>query len=145
MRKAKTVFEATKDRGLRLIIAADQNIVFDNVMYGKPKSIDEARNLLNQMRGTEEVYAYTGNSVFLAENDRILQSINITDVARLSVDDISDEEVENYLRNGKCLSVCGGISINNCLFVHLKEGRMSTAKGMTLEYAKEIMSSLNGR
>jgi len=145
MRKAKTVFEATKDRGLRLIVAADQNIVFDNVMYGKPKSIDEARYLLKRMRGTEEVYAYTGNSVLLAKNDRILQSVNITDVARLSVDDISDEEVENYLRNGKCLSVCGGISINNCLFVHLKEGRMSTARGLTLEYAKEIMSSLNER
>ena len=145
MRKAKTVFEATKDRGLRLIIAADQNIVFDNVMYGKPKSIDEAQNLLNRMRGTEEVYAYTGNAVLLAENDRILQSINITDVARLSVDNISDDEVANYLKDGKCLSVCGGISINNCLFVHLKEGRMSTARGMTLEYAKEIMSSLNER
>ena len=145
MRKAKTVFEATKDRGLRLIIAADQNIVFDNVMYGKPKSIDEACHLLYNMRGSEEVYAYTGNAVLLAENDRILQSINITDVARLSVDNISDDEVVNYLKDGKCLSVCGGISINNCLFVHLKEGRMSTARGMTLEYAKEIMSSLNER
>ena len=145
MRKAKTVFEATKDRGLRLIIAADQNIVFDNVMYGKPKSIDEACHLLYNMRGSEEVYAYTGNAVLLAENDRILQSVNITDVARLSVDDISDEEVVNYLKDGKCLSVCGGISINNCLFVHLKEGRMSTARGMTLEYAKEIISSLNER
>ena len=145
MRKAKTVFEATKDRGLRLIIAADQNIVFDNVMYGKPKSIDEACHLLYNMRGSEEVYAYTGNAVLLAENDRILQSVNITDVARLSVDNISDDEVVNYLKDGKCLSVCGGISINNCLFVHLKEGRMSTARGMTLEYAKEIMSSLNER
>lgn len=145
MRKAKTVFEATKDRGLRLIIAADQNIVFDNVMYGKPKSIDEACHLLYNMRGSEEVYAYTGNAALLAENDRILQSVNITDVARLSVDNISDDEVVNYLKDGKCLSVCGGISINNCLFVHLKEGRMSTARGMTLEYAKEIMSSLNER
>lgn len=145
MRKAKTVFEATKDRGLRLIIAADQNIVFDNVMYGKPKSIDEACHLLYNMRGSEEVYAYTGNAVLLAENDRILQSVNITDVARLSVDNISDDEVVNYLKDGKCLSVYGGISINNCLFVHLKEGRMSTARGMTLEYAKEIMSSLNER
>lgn len=143
MRKAKTVFEETKDRGLRLIIAADQNIVFDNVMYGKPKSIDEARNLLNRMRGSEEIYAYTGNSVLLAENDRILQSVNITDIARLSIDDISDEEREAYLATGKCLSFCGGISISNSNFIHLKEGRMSTAKGMTLEYAKEIMSSLN--
>ncbi len=71
MRKAKTVFEETKDRGLRLIIAADQNIVFNGMMYGKPKSIDEARNFLSQMKGSEEVYAYTGNAVLLAENDRI--------------------------------------------------------------------------
>ena len=143
MRKAKTVFEATKDRGLRLIIAADQNIVFDNVMYGKPKCIDEARNLLNRMSGTEEVYAYTGNSVLLAEKDTILQSVNITDVARLSVDELSDEELETYLSTGKCLEYCGGISISNSNFIHLKEGRMSTAIGMTLEYAKELISSLN--
>ena len=68
MRKAQTVFEMTKDRGVRLIIAGDQNIVFNGIMYGKPKTITEARNLLSQMRGSEEVYAYTGNAVLLAEN-----------------------------------------------------------------------------
>lgn len=142
MRKAKTVFEATIDRGLRLIIAADQNIVFDNVMYGKPKSIDDARNLIMKMMGSEEVYAYTGNSVLLAEGDTILQSINITDVARMSVDEITNDELESYLANGKCLTYCGGISISNSNFIHLKEGRMSTARGMTLEYAKDLYQSL---
>lgn len=142
MRKAKTVFEQTRDRGLRLIIAADQNIVFDNVMYGKPKSLDDARRLITNMMGSEEVYAYTGNSVLLAEGNDILQSINITDVARLSVDEISHDELEYYLKNNKCLTYCGGISISNSNFIHLKEGRMSTARGMTLEYAKEMMSSL---
>ena len=145
MRKAQTVFEMTKDRGVRLIIAGDQNIVFNGIMYGKPKTIAEARNLLSQMRGSEEVYAYTGNAVLLAKNGKILQSVNITDVARLSVDNISDEEMDNYLRDGTCLSICGGISINNALFVHLKEGRLSTAKGMTLEYVKEMMSNLAER
>ena len=60
------------------------------------------------------------------------QSINITDVARLSVDNITDEEMDNYLNDGACLTVCGGVSINNASFVHLKEGRLSTAKGLTL-------------
>ena len=142
MRKAQTVFEMTKDRGLRLIIAADQNIVFNGNMYGKPKSIEEARNLLIQMRGSEEIYAYTGNCVLLAKNDTILQSIDITDVARLSIDNISDEEMDNYLSDGTCLSFCGGISLSKALFLHLKEGRLSTAKGMTLEYAQEMMSNL---
>ena len=144
MRKAQTVFEMTKDIGVRLIIAGDQNLVFNGKMYGKPKTIAEARSLLSQMRGSEEVYAYTGNAVLLAEKDKILQSINVTDVARLSIDNISDEEMDNYLNNGTCLSFCGGVSITNALFVHLKEGRLSTAKGMTLEYAKEIMSNLIG-
>ena len=143
MRKAKKVFEETKDRGLRLIVAADQNIVFNNVMYGKPKSIDEARQLLNCMMGSEEVYAYTGNAVLLAEKDKVLQCINVTDVARMSVDNISDKELEEYLATGRCLSYCGGISITDAKFIHLKEGRLSTAKGMTLEYAKEMMSNFN--
>ena len=143
MRKAKKVFEETKDRGLRLIVAADQNIVFNNVMYGKPKSIDEARHLLNCMMGSEEVYAYTGNAVILAKKDKVLQCINVTDVARMSVDNISDKELEEYLATGRCLSYCGGISISDAKFIHLKEGRLSTAKGMTLEYAKEMMSNFN--
>lgn len=142
MRKAKKVFEETVDRGLRLIVAADQNIVFDNAMYGKPKTIEDARDLIKRMMGSDEVYAYTGNSVLLAEGSTILQSVNLTDVSRLGIDEITDEELEAYLSTGKCLTYCGGISITASNFIHLKEGRMSTAKGMTLEYAKEMLASL---
>lgn len=142
MRKAMKVFDETLDRGLRLIIAADQNIVFEDVMYGKPKTLDEARLLIMKMMGSEEVYAYTGNAVLLAKGEDILQSINVTDVSRMSVDKITDDELEIYLSDGKCLTYCGGISISNSNFVHLKEGRMSTARGMTLEYAKELRKSL---
>ena len=142
MRKAMKVFDETLDRGFRLIIAADQNIVFEDVMYGKPKTLDEARLLIMKMMGSEEVYAYTGNAVLLAEGEDILQSINVTDVSRMSVDKITDDELEIYLSDGKCLTYCGGISISNSNFVHLKEGRMSTARGMTLEYAKELRKSL---
>ena len=99
MRKAKTVFEKTTDRGLRLIVAADQNIVFDNKIYKKPESLDEARNFLCQMRGSEEIYSYTGNAILLCEKDKILQSINITDTARVALDNISNEEIENYIQN----------------------------------------------
>ena len=145
MRKAMTVFEETKDRGLRLIVAADQNIVFDGRMYGKPKTVADARKLITQMRGSEYVYAYTGNAVLLAKGDEILQSVNITDVARMSVDNISDDELEKYIEDGKCLSYCGGISLEKSKFVHLKQGRLSTAKGMTLEYAQEMMPNLTER
>lgn len=142
MRKAQTVLSSTKERGLRLIIAADMNIVFDGKMYGKPKTIDEARNLIKEMLGREDIYVYTGNAVLLAKGDKILQSINVTDIARMSVDNISDDELEKYLETKECLTLCGGILITKCPFLHLKEGKMSTARGMTIEYAKELLASL---
>lgn len=142
MRKAMTVFEMTKNRGRRLIVAADQNIVFDGKMYGKPESIKVARTLIKSMLGSDEVYAYTGNAILLADGDQILESVNLTDMARTSYDNITDKELEEHLKNGAPLTVCGGANINNADFVHLIEGRMSTARGLTLEYVQEIYQNL---
>lgn len=138
----------------------DENIPFEVIVSNADETPDKSKTFKNQlaeismrkakvvfektiMMGKEDVYAYTGNSILLAEGKNILQSINITDVARMSVDKITENELESYLENEKCLNYCGGISISNSDFIHLKEGRMSTAMGMTLEYAKEMMSNLN--
>ena len=142
MRKAQAVFEKTKNRGRRLIIAADQNMCFNDIMLEKPKSIDEAREVLKKMSGSDEVYSYTGNAIILADGDKILQSVNATDVARLSVDELSDETLENYLKDGRCLTACGGLIVDCNPFVHLREGRLSTARGMTLEYAEDLLKLL---
>ena len=142
MRKAMAVFEPTKDRGRRLIVAADQNMVFEGKMYGKPKDTTEARALFSRMRGTNELYAYTGNAVLLAEGDRILQSVNRTDISRLSVDNISDEELDAYIENGRCMSCCGAVVVDGNQHVRLREGKASNACGMTIEYALEMLKDL---
>ena len=144
MRKAQAVFERTKDRGPRVILAADQNIAFEGKMYGKPKSIAAARKLIGSMRGSDQIFAVTGNAMLLADGDQILQSINLTDTARFSLDDISDEELDAYLKDKRCLTICGGISLVTTPFLHHKEGRRSTANGMTLEYATELINNLKG-
>lgn len=142
MRKAKIVLEETADRGKRLIIAADQNVVFDGHMYGKPQTIDDARTLIKQMLGRDDIYEYSGNAVLVADGPEILESINITDIARLRMDNISDSELEDYLKNHKPLIKCGGFSIIDASFVHLEDGKYSTACGMTIEYAIELLKAL---
>ena len=141
MKKAKVVFEATVDRGERIIVAADQNIVFNNVMYGKPKSLDEARKLIKSMEGNNNIYAYVGNSIIYANGNTIIKVINNYDISRMRMDNISDKELENYLTNQKPLTKCGGISIVDAKFLHLEEGRMSTACGMTIEYLQDLLST----
>ena len=142
MRKAMAVFEKTRGRGRRLIVAADQNIMFDGELYGKPKNVDDARKLLCKMRGSDEIYSYTGNALLLVDHDKILEIVNLTDTARLVMDDLSDGEIEKFLKNGTWNTVCGAANVNNAFFVRLAEGRLSTAKGMTLEYITEMMKSL---
>ena len=141
MKKAKVVFEATVDRGERIIVAADQNIVFNNVMYGKPKSLVEARKLIKSMEGNNNIYAYVGNSIIYANGNTIIKIINNYDISRMRMDNISDKELENYLTNQKPLTKCGGISIVDAKFLHLEEGRMSTACGMTIEYLQDLLST----
>lgn len=142
MRKATTVLDATRERGLRLILAADQNTVFDGKMYGKPKSVKEARALVAKMRGRDDIYEYTGNAFLLADGDKILEKVNVTDIARLAIDNISDDELNAYIADGRCMSCCGSLMVDNNPFVHIIEGRKSTAKGITLELADELMKRL---
>ena len=139
MRKAKVIFVITIDRGNRIIVAADQNIVFNGKMYGKPKTLEEARKLIKSMSGRDDIFAYTGNAIICTDGDRIIKTINKTDIARMSMDDISDEELEDYLEKSKPLTKCGGISISDASFIHLKDGKMSTAWGMTIEYLQEMI------
>jgi len=142
LRKAQAVFNATIDKGERIIVSADQNIVFNNVMYGKPKDLDSARNLIKSMQGNDNIYSYVGNSIIYANKNKILKTINKCDIARMSMDNISEESLEKYLTNHNPLSKCGGINIVDTEFLHLKEGLMSTASGMTIEYLQELLCSL---
>lgn len=142
MRNAKVVLDKTDYMGKRLIVAGDQNIVFDGQMYGKPKSIDDARKLIKRMEGREDIYAYTGNAIMIADGGKILESMNITDIARMSMDSISDEELENYLHSSSPLTHCGGFYIGDATFVRLKEGRYSTTCGMTIEFVREMYKGL---
>lgn len=71
MRKAQTVLEMTKDRGRRIIVAADQNIIFDGVSYGKPKTVEDAKLLIVKMMG-RDVYSYTGNTIIYANGEKIM-------------------------------------------------------------------------
>lgn len=123
MRKAQIVFESTVDKGKRIIVAADQNIVFNNIMYRKPENLDEARKLIQSMEGSDNIYAYVGNSLIYADGDRIIEVINNCDISRMRMDDISEEELEDYLTNNNPLSKCGVINIVDTKFLHLVEGK----------------------
>lgn len=142
LRKAMKVFKETSDRGPRIIVSADQNIFFNGVMYGKPKNIAEARDVIKSMMGRDDVFAYTGNTVIYADHNLPRKVICETDIARMELAEVSDEELEEYLKTQNPLAKCAGINLTETPFLHLAEGKLSTASGMTIEYLHDMLSSL---
>ena len=142
MRKALAVFDMVEDSEDYIIVAADQNIFFEGVMYGKPNTIEEARELIKKMQGSNGIYAYVGNTVLYISNSTITKHINECDIARLRMDYISDEELEHYLATGSPLAKCGGINILNTPGLHLESGKLCTARGMTVDYLIDMLSQI---
>ena len=142
MRKALAVMDMAKETEDHIIVAADQNIFFNGIMYGKPTSIEEARELIYKMQGSDEIYSYVGNTVLYVSNSQIQRSINECDIARMRMDYIADEELEKYLSTDIPLTRCAGINIADTPGLHLEEGKMSTARGMTVQYLIDMLSQI---
>ena len=100
--KADEVMGKTNSYGHRVIVCADQMINFEGKMYGKPKSMDEARATIKSFLG-KNVKACVGNTIFEVNNGKIIREICTVDEAVLEVESVSDEELENYLENGNPL------------------------------------------
>lgn len=143
MRKALTVFEMTKTAGNRIIIAAEQNIVFHGVMLGKPQSIEEAREYIKDMEGSDKIYACTGNTILHIKDNKIITCINECDIAKMKLAYFPDEILADYLSKSSPLTKCGGISILDTPALELIEGNISTAIGLTIEYVKEMLTTIS--
>ena len=143
MRKALAVIDMVSSDEDYIIVAADQNIFFNGTMYGKPNNIEEARELIKSMQGSNQIYAFVGNTVLYVSNSKVIEFINECDIARLRMDScISNQELENYLSTKSPLDKCAGINVFDAPFLHLEEGKMSTACGMTIEYLIEMLTKI---
>lgn len=142
MRKALAVMDKARGNEDYIIVAADQNILFNGTMYGKPNSIEEARELIQSMSGSDQIYACVGNTVLHISNSKIISHINEFDFSRLKMDVVSNEDLENYLATKSPLDKCAGINIDDAPFLHLERGKISTARGMTIEYLINMLSEI---
>lgn len=82
------------------------------------------------------------NVIIIADKDNIVKQTAKYDIARMSMDKISEDELISFLEKGTTLKCCGGFNISDAPFVHLKEGSMSTAMGMTTEFVKDFISKI---
>ena len=92
-----------------VLLTADTVVAIDNQVLGKPKDEADAFNMLRSLSGkTHQVY--TGITIKTAD-----KTFTETDVADVTLDDISDDEINYYIQKYKPFDKAGSYGIQEWL------------------------------
>ncbi|MCU7617521.1 Maf family protein [Chryseobacterium sp. PBS4-4] len=122
-----------------VLITADTVVAIDNQILGKPKDEADAKNMLQKLSGkTHQVF--TGISIKTLD-----KTITETDVADVEFDEISDEEIEFYLKNYKPFDKAGSYGIQEWLgMAKIKKmnGSFYTIMGLPTHLVYKILNEI---
>ncbi len=128
MAKANEVFEKYPDD---CILSADTIVVYQNRIYGKPSTKEEALSYLQSFSGhTHEVK--TGVCIRSKK-----KSIVFVKTTRVTFRTLSTKEMEDYVSSGTCMDKAGAYGIQECDFIESIQGSYSNVVGLPQEGLEE--------
>ena len=130
LEKAKSVQKNNPDA---IIVAADTIVVLDGRILGKPKSKQEAIDMLIDLSGRAHEVK-TGVCI-----SSINQDITFCETTKVYFKDLEDDSILNYVDSGKCMDKAGSYGIQECDFVDKIEGSYSNVVGLPEEKTKDIL------
>jgi len=132
--KAETVFQ----RNEGIIIAADTFATCDNKVLEKPESLSEAIEMLKLERN-RQIVVYTG-FCYLDKTNKI--DFSKTSISRLIMRDMSDKEIENFVKNNPVLQWSAAFSpmyLYQTTFIKQFEGSITGVSGLPTELLVECL------
>lgn len=101
-----------------LIISADSMVLFNGQLYGKPKSVNDAKRLLKRLSGNSHKFI-TGMVIISTNPYKIYQE---SCTSRINFGQLSDKEIDDYVKIANVTSFAGGYAPD------LKGGEIIKAK-----------------
>ena len=134
----------SKVSGTDLVLAADTIVIHENIVLGKPVDADEARYMLNLLRGRQHQVctAITLMSETLEPELPIsLTRLTTTDV---TMRDYTEAEIDAYIATSDPFDKAGGYAIQHAEFspvAHI-DGSYSNVVGLPLETLQEMLAEI---
>ena len=122
-----------------IVIAADTVVFVDNEILGKPRSIDEAKDFLRRLSGKTH-YVATGVAVIDAAT---MREIVDSEVTKVKFRELSEEEIELYVKTGEPLDKAGGYAIQGLasVFIERIEGDFWNVVGLPIPLLYYILKT----
>lgn len=118
MQKAKEVQKNTT--GDRIIIAADTIVSMNNKILGKPKDKEDAFNMLKTLQ-SDSCDVITGIYIVKIKNNIEERVYNIAKTCTVILDDMSDDEINEYIQTGEPMDKAGAFAIQGIGGKYIKE------------------------
>ncbi|MDR1002276.1 MAG: Maf family protein [Oscillospiraceae bacterium] len=132
-RKARAVFAENMSRS---IISADTAVCLDGEIFGKPKSENEAKEMLKRLSGrTHQVY--TGVCVLFADGAKEL----FCEQTAVTFSRLSEEEIAAYVSTGEPMDKAGayGVQGRGALFVERIDGDYYNVMGLPIHRLNQVL------
>ncbi len=120
-----------------IILAADTVVVFDDEIFGKPESVEEATEMLNQLSGDQHE-VMTGFTI-LRPGSKALTELVVTEVTFRK---LSTSEIQTYVAGGEPMDKAGayGIQAGAAGFVSRIEGSYTNVVGLPVAEVLQAMA-----
>ncbi len=134
--KAKNVFDSLVDKCV-LVLGADTVVYFDNKILGKPKTEEEAREMLKSLSGREHK-VITGYAL-ISKDESVKGSV----CTIVKFNDLSNEVIESYLASGLYKGKAGSYGIqDNFPLVKSFNGSLNNVIGLPTETVFPIIKRM---
>ncbi len=137
--KAKDIYEKTD--GDRIIIGSDTIVTKDGKIYGKPHDKNHAKEMIKQLISGDKTHIiYTGLAVIIKQNGKIIEHKTF-DTVKVHLKNITDKEIEKWIKTGKAMDKAGAYGIQNefCVFVEKIEGDYNSVVGLPTSKLYDII------
>jgi len=119
----------------RPVLAADTTVILNNEILGKPASLDEARDMLERLSGSEHEVR---TAVVVATPQRLLEAVSVTTV-RFAV--LSRDDIDAYCASGEPMDKAGAYGIQGLagLFIEHISGSYTGVMGLPVHETGRLL------
>ena len=129
-KKAKAIFDKTK--GDRIVIGSDTLVVRENRIYGKPKTKEEAFDMIQELQNAEHE-VITGICIIKEESGKCTEYTDY-DKSSVSIKEMTNVEIANWVNSGEAMDKAGAYAIQGKFAVYITriEGNYYSVMGLPI-------------
>ncbi len=123
-----------------IVIAADTLVSFENKVLGKPKTAQEAKEMLNKING-KMVEVLTGLAVIDTKSKKELQDF---EKAKIKIKQMTSQEISGYIETGEPLDKAGAFAVQGkgAVLIEKIEGDFFGIVGLPLFKLNNLLNQL---